>query len=136
MLTSFQLEAIKAVERIGGGAKVSGAGGGGVIVAFAPDRERLPEIRLSLQDLNYTEVQLTVDTQGITVEAAGKPLRLSAGRGFEPHQQRAAAANSAGQVCTSKTSTLHRATPLRWTRASAVIKGTWRASAKATYWAS
>ena len=74
MLTSFQLEAIKAVERIGGGAKVSGAGGGGVIVAFAPDRERLPEIRLSLQDLNYTEVQLTVDTQGITVEAAGKPF--------------------------------------------------------------
>ena len=75
MLTSFQLEAIKAVERIGGGAKVSGAGGGGVIVAFAPDRERLPGIRLSLQDLNYTEVQLSVDAQGITVEAAGKPLR-------------------------------------------------------------
>jgi hypothetical protein len=42
-------------------------------------------------------------------------------------------ANSAGQVCASKTSTSHRATPLRLTRASAVIKGTWRASAKATY---
>ena len=42
-------------------------------------------------------------------------------------------ANSAGQVCASKTSTLHRAAPLRWIRASAVIKGTWRASAKATY---
>ncbi len=42
-------------------------------------------------------------------------------------------ANSAGQVCALKTSTLHRATPLRLTRASAVINGTWRASAKATY---
>ena len=42
-------------------------------------------------------------------------------------------ANSACQVCASKTSTSHRATPLRLTRASAVIKGTWRASAKATY---
>ena len=42
-------------------------------------------------------------------------------------------ANAAGQVCTSKTSTLHRATPLRLTRASAVIKETLRASAKATY---
>ena len=42
-------------------------------------------------------------------------------------------ANSACQVCTSKTSTSHCATPLRLTRASAVIKGTWRASAKATY---
>jgi Kef-type K+ transport system membrane component KefB len=42
-------------------------------------------------------------------------------------------AYSAVQVCASKTSTLHRAAPLRLTRASAVIKGTWRASAKATY---
>ena len=74
MLTRFQLEAIKAVERIGGAAKVSGAGGGGVIVAFAPDRERLPEIRLALEGLKYTEIQLSVDTQGIMVEAAGKPL--------------------------------------------------------------
>ena len=45
-------------------------------------------------------------------------------------------ANSACQVCTSKTSTLHRAAPLRLIRASAVIKETLRASAKATYWAS
>jgi hypothetical protein len=38
-----------------------------------------------------------------------------------------------GQVCASKTSTSHRATPLRLTRESAVIKETWRASARATY---
>ena len=42
-------------------------------------------------------------------------------------------ANAAGQVCAPKTSTLHRATPLRLIRASAVIKETLRASAKATY---
>jgi hypothetical protein len=42
-------------------------------------------------------------------------------------------ANSASQVCASKTSTLHRAAPLRLIRASAVTKGTWRASANATY---
>jgi hypothetical protein len=44
--------------------------------------------------------------------------------------------NAAGQVCVPKTSTLHRAAPLRLIRASAVIRETLRASAKATYWAS
>ena len=42
-------------------------------------------------------------------------------------------ANAAGQVWAPKTSTLHRATPLRLIRASAVIKETLRASAMATY---
>jgi hypothetical protein len=55
---------------------------------------------------------------------------------YPPHQKRAAAQTPARQVCAPKTSTVHRARPLRLIRASAVIKGTWRASAKATYWAS
>lgn len=66
----------------------------------------------------------------------GAVLSQSAGRGSSPTRPTSHArppVNSAGQVCVSKTSTLHRATPLRLTRASAVIKGTWRASAKATY---
>ena len=70
-------------------------------------------------------------------EATDESCRLSgliiAGRGFEPHpphQLVRPSANSARQVCASKTSTSHRAIPLRLIRASAVINGTRRASAK------
>src|SRR5689334_10808865 len=59
------------------------------------------------------------------------PVRRGPVRAPTSHAQ--PPANSAGQLFVSKTSTSHRAALLRLIRTSAVIRGTLRAWAKATY---
>lgn len=75
MLTIRQAAAIDAAERHGGAAKVSGAGLGGVVVTFAPDRNSKSAMQSALHDEGFEELALSVDNQGISIEAAGRRLR-------------------------------------------------------------
>ena len=112
---------------------------------------KLRTLLAQLQDLTLAIIE-GQPSQGPITQTGQNPVgsaRLTCGRGRrQPSSAQLSAkredltsyarlpANSACQVCTSKTSTLHRAAPLRLIRASAVIKETLRASAKVTYWAS
>jgi len=71
MLTDLQLNAVELVMSRGGAAKVSGAGGGGILLVVMPKKEHLPSIQASLREMGLSEILLSIDAQGLTVETAG-----------------------------------------------------------------
>jgi mevalonate kinase len=74
MLTELRLRAIDAVFRNQGGAKVSGAGGGGILLVATPDENHVTKTRTTLEALGLESVPLGADPHGIAVDASSRRL--------------------------------------------------------------
>lgn len=69
MPTDLQTQAADIISSYGGAAKVSGAGGGGMLVVVSPSRDKDERIRHALSSKGFREIQLTVDSQGLLIES-------------------------------------------------------------------
>ncbi|MCH8274366.1 MAG: hypothetical protein IH851_06215 [Armatimonadetes bacterium] len=70
MATDRQVRAVGCVQKAGGAAKISGAGGGGTLVVVAPDSDTRAQIGNLLRDHGFREVSLSVDSRGLAVESS------------------------------------------------------------------
>jgi mevalonate kinase len=68
MLTARQLKAVAAIEADGGAGKVSGAGGGGVLIVAAVDAEVHSRIGEKMLGQNLRELRLWVDDRGLYLD--------------------------------------------------------------------
>ncbi|MDA2912551.1 mevalonate kinase [Acidobacteriia bacterium AH_259_A11_L15] len=57
----------EAIRRIGGGAKLSGAGGGGFVICFHEDRKRLEE---TIRGMGYSPCEVQLGVKGVRLEAS------------------------------------------------------------------
>jgi mevalonate kinase len=68
MVTELQAKAVEAVIHAGGAAKISGAGGGGVVVAIGTNDTQQASIRSILKGFGYSPIPLSIDNNGLLIE--------------------------------------------------------------------